>query len=693
MLSYKQFSELLPFVKNHKRQKAEFLYRLGQFVERERGFVLTKQYERSHSFYLLLNGTVNFSISVDSDKEELSVGKSSKTCTPAGWSGFREPYRYATTITCDEKCVFIQWSHRHLESFFEQEPELGCDFMMFVLRNSMVLLQQVRTSLANYGKGRDLYLPGLNNTADAEEDLSVAGPLYTLKQSPFFEVFSESLIYRLASVSQKKSFPKGKILFRQSEVSEGIYLLAHGKIALGFAPALSEDDMNENAQTDTTVVRHVDRSGYIVGLSVPGTGIKHGVSAVAVRDSVAYMISRSCLESVLRSDPSVFLEFTKRLLWLVGNILRDARTRYISHQYEQEVLAISNLIEQNATQLSVKSPLHKLPCLLENVITLGDGFELLFSLEGKGTSLEKSLSRLCLDISGKIYREYLFFEGLKEVYDTVVNADSSLVSNEIRKLSSEKFAEVFELVPYVIKGMENLPDRSGNIVIFNHLLNHPYNTLPNNFQLTLDSHFVSSMILLPKYGDPGVRVVRVPMRQEYAHQNYYSRLGYINVYTPESEARKETNIQRKTRIASFYKTAGEYLKQGSNLVLNPEGTSLETEESPGPFRHGAFSLAASCDPEPFIIPIVVANFDKRVNRNVFAVIIKEPFRITEVVKDPADRDKMSAFLVQYRELYRTYVEEAVVLAETEGARRLKSGSFESVNEIMEGNRKGRNSYD
>ncbi len=65
----------------------------------------------------------------------------------------------------------------------------------------------------------------------------------------------------------------------------------------------------------------------------------------------------------------------------------------------------------------------------------------------------------------------------------------------------------------------------------NHLSNHLDNLLPNDFILTLDTHFVSSMILLKKYDEALVRVVRKSDPGEYGHQKFSDRLGYIYVYS------------------------------------------------------------------------------------------------------------------------------------------------------------------
>ena len=258
-------------------------------------------------------------------------------------------------------------------------------------------------------------------------------------------------------------------------------------------------------------------------------------------------------------------------------------------------------------------------------------------------------------------------------------APKSLSPSEIRTMAAKQFAGVFNSTPYIIRGWDNLPDEPGHIFIYNHLLNHPYNTLPNHFQITLDSHFISSMVLYAKYGEAGIRVVRVPRAEEYGHEYYYERLGHINVYTDESDTAGQTPERKKAWREKFYETAGEHLKKGFNIVISPEGTSMTTEESPGPFRLGAFLLAASVSPEPYIVPVAVANFDKRINQNVFSLTIKKPFRVSERVENPGEnKDRLFEFVREYGNAYRTYVEEAAALARRAESTKINLKTFEQV---------------
>ncbi len=313
--------------------------------------------------------------------------------------------------------------------------------------------------------------------------------------------------------------------------------------------------------------------------------------------------------------------------------------------------------------MSVHSPLHELPHLLGSPLTVGEAFEILGKLARSDDALERNLARLCQEMLRDVRREHEFFQALRNVYDAVVRAPSMMPPADVRKLCARGFQTAFRQVRCVLAGEEHLPSEPGQIFIFNHLKNHEHNTLPNNFQLTLDSHFVSAMVLDRKYGDGGIRVVRHSRGTEYGHQDYYDRLGHIAVYTHESDRLDETLEQRHHRRSQFYETAARHLRAGTNLIPSPEGTSYWTEDSPGPFKPGAFRLAASLDPEPWIVPVAVAHFDRRVHSTVCAAVIKPPFRVSEVLSDPTDREQLRAFLIELRETYRRYVKEARRLAD------------------------------
>ncbi len=258
----------------------------------------------------------------------------------------------------------------------------------------------------------------------------------------------------------------------------------------------------------------------------------------------------------------------------------------------------------------------------------------------------------------EVNKELNFYKGLVSTYQSVVKADPVLKPDEVRKICAVQSSKTFENANSIITGWENLPEQAGHIFIYNHLRNHPFNTLPNNFQITLDSHFISSEILHKKYGDPGIRIVRIGRGGEYAHQDYYARLGHIDVYTNESDPRTNSPAYREAKRKEFYAVAQHYLSNQTNLLISPEGTSFSSEESPGAFKSGAFRLAANTIPEPLIVPIAIANFDKRIRKNTFSVVINKPFKMSDYLSKSYEKIEMKTFLRNLRKKYVKYVEEA-----------------------------------
>ena len=631
------------------------LFALADVASTDDGQVLTRQFAPARHLYLLQEGEVRFQIRLDESNEDLDVGTARATWTPIGWSALRSPGRYATTVVCLGPGRVLRFDLEALLPFLEAHPQVGAALVRAVLSGAIDLLATMRRRLADVV--RPVARLGRERVLGSEEEAYNRAPPplgELLRRSTFFEVFDDADLRALSEGAESFYFCRGEVVCRQGEVHPGLWVLATGRVSLSQRPEGRAGDVT--LQTISATGRIVAWAGW--------DGVEpQPTSVVAVRDCTVYRLSADTLKRTLTAAPRRALTLLTRLLWLVANHLSVARALFISRRFEQEILAIRNLLEQSCTQLSVSSPLHRLPHLLDSAYTLGDAFASLDRAVGQGDALEQRIAQLCLDLLGEVRREHEFFEALRSVYHSVVTAPESLSAREVRRLCARGFREAFRLIRCVVAGEEHLPDTPGHVFIFNHLKNHEYNTLPNNFQLTLDSHFVSSVILDRKYGDSGIRVVRVSRGTEYGHQNYYDRLGHISVYTAESDELRETADEKRARRSEFFETAGRYLGEGVNLILSPEGTSYWTEDSPGPFRPGAFRLAAHLDPEPWIVPIAVAHFDRRMHSTVCAVVIKPPFKISERLGDTDDVEALRRFLDDYRQEYAGYVREARALAD------------------------------
>lgn len=617
--------------------------------------VLTRQFAPAAHLFLLRDGAIRVRLRLEEGNEDLDVGERSGPWTAVGWSGFRDPRRYATTVVATRPCRALRFEHAALAELFDEQPRLGVAFLESILRQCFERLADMRARLTAWSQTPVNFARTLQDEGE-EETYNRAPPPLTelLRRSAFFAPLAEDRLRLFAGAVESRYFCRGEPIVEQGSREPGLWVLATGRVALNHSPPATDEAF---------ALRTISEPGSVVALAgLPGVDA-HGASVVATRDCTVYRIDTERLGPALRGDPPLALALARRVLWLASMHLRAARALFISRRFEKERLAVGNLLEQSCTQLSVHSPLHEVPHLLGSQLTVGDAFTIIERMADGGDALERSLAELCGEMLRDVKREHEFFEALRRVYHAVVTAPEQMPARDVRKLCARGFQQAFRRLRYVVEGEERLPPAAGQIFIFNHLKNHEHNTLPNNFQLTLDSHFVSAMILDRRYGDGGIRVVRHSRGSEYGHQAYYDRLGHIAVYTPESDRIEETPEERRSRQDEFFATAGRCLQAGTNLILSPEGTSYWTEDSPGPFRPGAFRLAANLDPEPWIVPIAVAHFDRRIHSTVCAALIKPPFRVSDALRDPRDREQLRAFLVDLRKTYHGWVQEARKLAD------------------------------
>jgi CRP-like cAMP-binding protein/1-acyl-sn-glycerol-3-phosphate acyltransferase len=476
-----------------------------------------------------------------------------------------------------------------------------------------------------------------------------------LGQTHFFEFMEERYLRWLADQALVTTAAAGETLFREGRVAEHLYLIVDGRIGFAYGEEFEEAQV---------FLRTISGTGEPLGWSALVDPRRYHDTCVVLEPARLVALPSLPLERLCEEHPAFGIALFKRVLQLIGARLRSIRVGLVVRRYAKETLAVRALLDQAAESLHVSSALHKIPYLLENRLTLSDAFHVLELTRSHGNSLERHLAALSLDLLQDVHRELDFYRGLQAAYETVANAPKNLTAEDVRKWCMEVFLRVFETTSHRIRGEENLPDRPGCILIMNHLENHPDTQLPNDFRLTLDTHFVSSMILYRHYDDAPIRIIRKPPLGWYGHQQYFDRLDYIYVYGGEmDEEDRDQQLTQHDRISSFIERAGAHLKSGRNIVIAPEGACRHTENSPGPFKAGAFRLAASVEPEPLIIPVAVANFDKKITHTTTATIVYPPFRLSDRVSDPNDRDALAVFLAELHREYRGYVREAIELTQ------------------------------
>jgi CRP-like cAMP-binding protein/1-acyl-sn-glycerol-3-phosphate acyltransferase len=478
-----------------------------------------------------------------------------------------------------------------------------------------------------------------------------------LADSPFFGGFDPQDLAELAGHARMVAFQADERIFAQGEPATALFLLASGAVELSFAGQAGHGDPGLAVQT-------INHAGHPIGWSAMVEPYAYRATATARAATRLLALDRDLLEGHARAHPAFGVALMRAILGVVGDRLRATRLRLVARRYDDVVVAIRDLLAQSAMQLSVTSPLHKLPHYLEHRLTLADAFHTLDLLQVHGDQVERDLAALCTDILERVRQELRLYQQLQAIYQVVAGAPPSMAPEEVRRRSMLAFRQLFADTRHRIAGWEHLPERPGHIVIMNHLRNHPDNLLPNNFTLTLDTHFVASMILFQRYGQAPVRVVRKSRPDEYGHQRFYDRLGYVYAYSGHVDADDEDpSSSPEARRRFFLDAAGFYLRMGNNVVICPEGANAATEASPLRFRPGAFRLAAHVRPEPLLVPIAVANFDKKLTQTTTAAVVQQPFRLSEFVADPADEPALLKFInQQLSPRFRGWVREAAALA-------------------------------
>ncbi|WP_044209532.1 1-acyl-sn-glycerol-3-phosphate acyltransferase [Flammeovirga sp. OC4] len=645
----------LPFADRLNESELEILSENAELVTFEDDEIITLQFASAEQFYILYSGKVEYHLNVGDQRGGLTVGENNEKGTPIGWSGFREPYRFATTAKAKGKTQVVVWDNQLLRDLFDSNPQIGMHFLSSTLLYSTHLLRDARNVWIQGSIPMTVDSLEGNTTYTSFQDKGpVESNLEFFRQSNFFNPFSDWHLMKLANISDTKYYKQGEKLLSKGEASNKFMVLKSGKVALNY--------VKDNGEIYTSDILQ-ERGQVILWSAASFDAIPNFMELVVLEPIEVLEIQRIDLLVLYGEFPNLGMVFMYRLLWLLGSALKAVRAQVITQTYDRELLTIQTMIDQAGAQLNVTSDIHKIPSLLSEKLTQGIAFDLLDQLSKTGVGQERSLANLFVKVTAPLRKEYLFMEGLKKMTNHVIKAPKTIPASQLRNECSELFEKAIAYLDIKIEGLENIPKESGNIFIYNHLLNHPYYTLPNNFQITLDSHFIS-MLLFKFYKDSGLRVVRIGKGPEYGHQDYYNKLGHIGVRTADSDPSKMSDEEKRRNRNLFFDEASSKLKEGINLILSPEGTSRETHQSPVDFKPGAFMIANHSGIDPLIVPIALSFFDKRMSKAKLGVVIKPAFRLSEVIDTTKPfKEELRGFLKSYSKKYRSYVEEAIQLVE------------------------------
>ena len=610
--------------------------------------LIAEQHGIANKLFILVKGEAEFTKDHNNQLYKLATLKGSGI--PLGVSGLNPPSRYMADIYVKANSEYIEIDINKLKDLESIDPSYASFFYSYLVLQSMKLIWSSRNLEDCYKEEKITLSTGVKTGGEIVNTKRI-------KDTAFLAFLNEEDLKKLLDYSSIKLFSANEYITAEGQLSDGINILLKGKVDATFT-SIKDKKIEKNTRT-------IARSGVALSLSSGIHETNSPYTIKATRDTTIIKFSNEFIDNLITKDPDLALKFLKRELWQLGKYIQSS-SGLTTYPAKDEAELFNFLLSDNSSRIPVNSKLYNIPHLLKNHLTHSLAFDIIYEVVVTGNENEKSIASLMIDAMSGLERKNRFFNQLTKIYNRVATSQNEFNKETLQKLTNADFIKAFDQVPYVIKGMENLPDEPTNIFFYNHLASIDENTLANGHSFSIDSHFISAKILFPKYGDGGQRIARYSRNTEFWRYNYYENLDYIFVHTPESDRLEETDKEKKKRKEKLFVETQNIFDQKRPLVIAPEGTS-ETDDnitinSPGPFKPGAFLIASELEPEPLLVPIALANFDYSISNAIYCAVIKKPIKIKDYVKDIKNKKELEKFLTDYRKKFRSYVEEAIDLS-------------------------------
>ena len=610
--------------------------------------LIAEQHGIADKLFILIKGEAEFTKDHNNQLYKLATLKGSGI--PLGVSGLNPPSRYMADIYVKANSEYIEIDINKLKDLESIDPSYASFFYSYLVLQSMKLIWSSRNLEDCYKEEKITLSTGVKTGGEIVNTKRI-------KDTAFLAFLNEEDLKKLLDYSSIKLFSANEYITAEGQLSDGINILLKGKVDATFT-SIKDKKIEKNTRT-------IARSGVALSLSSGIHETNSPYTIKATRDTTIIKFSNEFIDNLISKDPDLALKFLKRELWQLGKYIQSS-SGLTTYPAKDEAELFNFLLSDNSSRIPVNSKLYNIPHLLKNHLTHSLAFDIIYEVVVTGNENEKSIASLMIDAMSGLERKNRFFNQLTKIYNRVATSQNEFNKETLQKLTNADFIKAFDQVPYVIKGMENLPDEPTNIFFYNHLASIDENTLANGHSFSIDSHFISAKILFPKYGDGGQRIARYSRNTEFWRYNYYENLDYIFVHTPESDRLEETDKEKKKRKEKLFVETQNIFDQKRPLVIAPEGTS-ETDDnitinSPGPFKPGAFLIASELEPEPLLVPIALANFDYSISNAIYCAVIKKPIKIKDYVKDIKNKKELEKFLIDYRKKFRSYVEEAIDLS-------------------------------
>ena len=655
---------------------------LGETAKARRcgpGEILFKRFHPADQLLLLRKGSVGHEIGGEGEGGSWPMGNVAWPWAALGWSGLLPPRRNGTMARTLTPVELVSWQHDDLASIFYSDPLLAVSFFRIVLDSVRRQFEWIRGErLAARSQG-----PGYERRAATGEPHSrqafAPGIITALRRSAFFAQFDDSALQRLAADAKLTRCDPGTDLVRQDEPLSGLWVLAGGSADSYFATRDGEGSGaagqggGAGGSQGERLVRFVSlpaRGGVAAGVPTLDGGYRAEATVRAVSPCWFYRIPTQSIESLIAEDPEFGRSFVQRQLARLSHLITAARVPKPSADEEPEIVALKSLLQQNQARIPVTSELHKVPHLLAHRLTTRSALACLGNVRGTASYAERAVARVCSDVLAGVQAEVAFYEEVLNAYAAVTGAPEDSQPASLRRRCDRIMAMAFDHLRTEVRGTEHLPESPGHVVIINHLCCPAYYQLPNDYHFSFDTAFIS-VLLNSCYRESPVRVVRQSPGAEYGHSLFYSRLGHITVPTLESgietTSPDELEELRREAAEAFFRRGQAALGRGENVLICPEGQCQKSVNSPARFYSGAFRLAQKTEPEPYIVPIAIAGFDRRFKDAGLVALVQPPFRLSQAMARHGTND-LRGFLDAYRSKFAVAVNDAQRLSQSTFAR-------------------------
>ena len=125
------------------RDIEEVAFQTGEFI--------LHQHDEASAIYVLLSGSVEFLITIES-LHDLFVGTTSQPGALIGWSVMREPHRYTASVRCTEPCRVLRLPRGAVAAILKDDPAAGRQILAAVAAALVDRLEVARALLGRQPK-------------------------------------------------------------------------------------------------------------------------------------------------------------------------------------------------------------------------------------------------------------------------------------------------------------------------------------------------------------------------------------------------------------------------------------------------------------------------------------------------------------------------------------------------------------